>query len=129
MKYKIASAIIKDGDKFLIGRRASDKDFAPNQWEFISGFLEPNESPQETIVREIKEELKAEGNIQKEFPKYLVTDEEGSWEVFPFLFKLSNPKSAQLTSDHSELKWVTLSELQKVDELHQDINSLKEYLK
>lgn len=74
---KIVSAIIKQDGKFLIGKRAADKEFAPNQWEFISGFIEENESPQETLKREITEELNCEAKIIKALKPYKTTDEDG----------------------------------------------------
>ena len=54
--YIITSAVVKFKDKFLIGKRTATKKFAPNKWEFISGFVDSPESVEEIILRELREE-------------------------------------------------------------------------
>ncbi|MBI2045584.1 hypothetical protein HYT23_06000, partial [Candidatus Pacearchaeota archaeon] len=46
----IASAILKDKNKYLIAKRASSKKYAPGKWEFISGFIETKESAENIIA-------------------------------------------------------------------------------
>lgn len=52
----VAAAIILDKDKVLIAQReeGSNMEF---KWEFPGGKLEGNETPEQCLVREIKEEL------------------------------------------------------------------------
>ena len=38
--YVITTAVIRSENKFLIARGAKTKKFAPNQWEFIAGFMD-----------------------------------------------------------------------------------------
>lgn len=40
----ITLAVVKYKDKFLIGKRAKTKKFAPDKWEFISGFIDTSET-------------------------------------------------------------------------------------
>ncbi|OGO78567.1 MAG: hypothetical protein A2Y23_13345 [Clostridiales bacterium GWB2_37_7] len=52
----VAAAIILDKDKVLIAQReaGSNMEF---RWEFPGGKLEENETPEQALIREIKEEL------------------------------------------------------------------------
>lgn len=52
----VAALIEKDG-KILITKRAANRDHAPNEWEAgITGRVGQNESMEESLVREVKEE-------------------------------------------------------------------------
>lgn len=124
----IVSAIIKNEGKYLIGKRSNSKQFSPNEWEFISGFIDTPESAEETMLREIQEELNTEGIISKAGETYTVTDKETRWIVIPFNVKLKNTKVNANPSDHSELKWVKKEELASIKELKNDfyiLNSRK----
>lgn len=53
------TAVIRDGDRFLLGRAAS------GEWSLIGGGVEPGEQPAEAITREIFEETGAEARIRR----------------------------------------------------------------
>lgn len=113
----ITTAVIRNKDKYLIAKRAATKKFTPNQWEFISGFMDTPESPEETIIREIKEELNAKGNIIRKSDSFDITDDEGKWTVIPFLIELDTQDIEVNQDDHSEIKWVVASELSNYPDL------------
>jgi 8-oxo-dGTP diphosphatase len=58
MPLLVTAAVIFDGEKVLITRRPDDKRH-PGFWEFPGGKLDPGESPEEALIREIREELGA----------------------------------------------------------------------
>lgn len=53
---EVTAAIIRDGNKILICQRTAD-DECGMLWEFPGGKREAGETLEESIVREIKEEL------------------------------------------------------------------------
>lgn len=54
---QVVTAIIERSDRrILIGQRRRD-DTSPLKWEFPGGKVEPGESPEEALAREIREEL------------------------------------------------------------------------
>ena len=66
--YVSTVALIDWQGKVLISLRSRNK-ILPNFWEFPGGKIKTNESPDDAIVREIKEELSL--NIEKKSPNYL----------------------------------------------------------
>ena len=59
MPLLVTAAVVFDGDKVLITRRPDDSRHA-GLWEFPGGKMEPGESPEAALCREIREELNAE---------------------------------------------------------------------
>lgn len=55
----VAAAIIRREGRILVARRAVGQSLA-GMWEFPGGKLEPTETPQTCIVRELREELGVE---------------------------------------------------------------------
>jgi len=55
-----ATAIIIKNQKLLVGRRSQKGKSFYRKWDFFGGYLQKNESPEEGLKREIKEELGVE---------------------------------------------------------------------
>ena len=58
----VAAALIVRAGEVLIGQRRPDQPMGP-LWEFPGGKIEPGESPQEALVRELSEELGIQASI------------------------------------------------------------------
>ncbi len=121
----ITSAIIKDGDRYLLAKRANSKKYAPGKWEFISGFIDNNKSAEEIILNELREEINAKGKIVKICLPYVMIDKEARWIILPFIVKLINNKFKINKKEHSEIKWVSTSEIAQFKELKEDFNKLR----
>lgn len=53
----VVAALATDGSgRILLTRRRSDQPL-PDKWEFPGGKMEPGESPEEALVRELREEI------------------------------------------------------------------------
>jgi 8-oxo-dGTP diphosphatase len=64
----VAGIFSRDG-KILICRRRADQAHAL-KWEFPGGKLEPGESPEAALVRELSEELGVEATVGRELMRY-----------------------------------------------------------
>ena len=58
----------------------------PNCWDLLGGGIEPNETPEETIIREMKEEIEIDLNDFHHFKTYQFTDrtEYSFWKLVDF---------------------------------------------
>ncbi len=77
--YNVVCAIIRNGEKVLSVKRR-DKGEVGLKWEFPGGKIEPGESMEEAIIREIKEELNCNikvikylGNVYHEYQAFNIT--------------------------------------------------------
>ncbi|WP_293573668.1 NUDIX hydrolase [Phaeobacter sp.] len=52
-----ACALLLQGDKILLGRRASLRATYPNCWDLIGGKIEAGETPEQALHRELAEEV------------------------------------------------------------------------
>jgi mutator protein MutT len=55
--FYVSCGIIRKDGKVLIAQRMPDSFLEADKWEFPGGKIEPGESPEQCLVREIKEEL------------------------------------------------------------------------
>jgi mutator protein MutT len=55
--FHVSCGIIRKDDRILIAQRMPDSFLEANKWEFPGGKIEPGESPEQCLIREIKEEL------------------------------------------------------------------------
>ena len=116
--YTICSALIVNKGKFLIAKRSPKKTFAPNEWEFISGFIDKEKKTVEEIMfDELKEELNISGQIIYSGTPFVSKDKYVRWIVIPFLIK-TNAKGLRINEkDHTKLKWITKNEFTKYNNL------------
>ena len=63
MPLLVTAAIIFDSDKVLVTRRPDNKRH-PGLWEFPGGKIDSGESPEAALIREIREELGAEIEVE-----------------------------------------------------------------
>lgn len=64
--YLKVKGIIKKNDRYLVLKRWMDDRIPdPFVWEFIDGQAEHGEAPDEAMLRNIREQLGVEGNIEK----------------------------------------------------------------
>ena len=125
---KVVAAIIIHENKIFATQRGYGE--FKDGWEFPGGKIEPGETPQEALVREIKEEL----DIEIEVKDFLETVEYDYPE-----FHLSMDcffcaiKSGELVlKEHEAAKWLTVETLDSVDWLPADeglVERIREYLK
>jgi 8-oxo-dGTP diphosphatase len=109
---KVTCAIVTERNKILVTQRNSSSDH-PLKWEFPGGKLKTDETVEECIIREIREELDIEIEIRQSMVS--VNHDYGfkQIELIPFLCVI---KSGQIKlSEHLELDWASIYELKKVD--------------
>ena len=124
---RVVAAIIIHENKIFATQRGYGE--FKDGWEFPGGKIEPGETPQEALVREIKEEL----DIEIEVKDFLETVEYDYPE-----FRLSMDcffctiRSGELVlKEHEAAKWLTAEKLESVEWLPADkglVEGIREYL-
>lgn len=94
----------------------------PGKWEFPGGKVESNESLEECIIREIKEELDADIEILRK----LTPVEEGPIKLIPFHCKLIS--ESFILKEHANSHWCDVFTLKSLDWAKADIPIVEEYL-
>ncbi len=122
----VTCAIIELDDKVLVVQR-SEQMKMPLKWEFPGGKIEPNETEEECIQREIKEEINIEIEIIDKLNPSIFHYPTISIELIPFIAKHTGGKIK--LKEHSEFRLLEKEELSNLDWAEADIPVLNEYLK
>ena len=106
---EVVGAIIKDGDRYLVGQRAENK-AQGGLWEFMGGKIEPGETPEQALARECREELALE--IENEHIIDSVVHEYPEKTIRLTLISCS-PKFGSIPKalEHQQIRWVTVEEM------------------
>jgi len=106
--YTVTAAVLQRGGRVLIARRPN-RGLLGGMWEFPGGKLEPGESREDALAREIMEELGAGiqvGALLGEY-KHAYTH----FKVHLYAFYASLNGSEPVAFEASEVRWVTPGEL------------------
>ena len=118
---KVTAAIIQNGDKIFATQRGYGE--FKDGWEFPGGKIEAGETPQEALVREIREELDTEievgelfDTVEYDYPTFHL-----SMECF-----LCKVKSGGLVlKEHEATRWLTRETLASVAWLLADLGLIE----
>lgn len=105
----VVVALIVRGGKILIGQHRPDQPMAL-QWEFPGGGIEPGESPQEALARELLEELGIFANIGP--PVTRIRHNYRSGGAVDLQFFVVREFSGEIVNHiYRQFRWVRLEEL------------------
>ena len=120
----VVAAIIKKDNKILATKRGYGEFI--NMWEFPGGKIEPNETKEEALIREIQEELdctikptKFALDLEYQYPTFYL-----KMSCFEAVITEGTPKLLE----HNDAKWLTKAELDEVNWIPADIEAVN-YLK
>ena len=115
---EVVAAIIHDGEGRIFATQRGYGDYKDG-WEFPGGKMESGETPEEALVREIREELSAEISVDEflctveyDYPKFHLT-------MHCYLCSLIG--EALHLNEHEAAKWLTKDELLSVKWLPADV--------
>ena len=121
----VAGLILDSRGQLLACRRPEGKHLG-GKWEFPGGKVEPRETPQSALIRELKEEL--EITIAIERPLSAVIHDYGRGPIQLIPFPCTIPEGKPYPHEHSELRWCSPVELPALDWAAADLPILAEYL-
>ncbi|MFC9862355.1 MULTISPECIES: (deoxy)nucleoside triphosphate pyrophosphohydrolase [unclassified Streptomyces] len=120
----VAGAVCDQG-RLLAARRSAPPELA-GRWELPGGKVEPGETGEQALVRELREELGVETEALERIP--------GAWplkagyvlHVWTVRLLSGVPRPLE---DHDELRWLAPDEVDQVDWLDQDRPAVAEVVR
>jgi 8-oxo-dGTP diphosphatase len=122
----VAAVIEKDG-LVLLAQRPPGKALAL-KWEFPGGKVEPGESPEAALRREIREELGCEIEITGTLRRFIHHYETVSIDMIPLRARLAAGSPPPHPHEHVALQWLPLNSVAAMDLPTADLPVLKELL-
>jgi 8-oxo-dGTP diphosphatase len=122
---RVACAIIEQEGLVLAAQRSATGSL-PLKWEFPGGKLEIGETPEECLVRELKEELGVGVEIgaplspvTHEYPDFIVT-------LYPFTCRLA--RGTITMHEHHALQWLEPVQMPELDWADADLPIISDYM-
>ncbi|MFC3575839.1 (deoxy)nucleoside triphosphate pyrophosphohydrolase [Streptomyces yaanensis] len=120
----VVGGALLSGGRLLATRRSAPPELA-GRWELPGGKVEPGETPERALVRELREELGVTAEPVERVP--------GEWPLKPgYVLRVWTVRllagTPEPLEDHDELRWLTPDEIWDVDWLDQDVAAVKAVL-
>lgn len=98
--------------RFLITRRRSDTVYG-GWWEFPGGKIEPGETPEQAVVRELYEEVAANARVLARLPEQVHTYEHATVRLHPLVCELAPGSAPPRPVEVDECRWTSLADLNR----------------
>ncbi len=113
-----AAVMVHDGMLLIAKRKPTTR--LPNLWELPGGKVEPNEAPEECLIREIKEEFDIHITVGEYLGSNIHTYDFGTIELMAY--RADWEEGDLILKDHEEIRWVFTHELDQFDFAPADIS-------
>ena len=109
-KVNVSAAVIVKDNKYLIAKRNKDKHLG-GYFEFPGGKQDEDETLEQTVVREIKEELNVDITVDRKLGEEHYSDEKINVHLHYFFCTII--KGDIILKEHEEAAWVSKEEFNK----------------
>jgi mutator protein MutT len=109
----VVAAVICDNEGRILIAQRNLKKSQGGLWEFPGGKIEPNETKEEAIVREIKEEMDIDIKVEKYIDEKIFNYPDKDINLIALKCKKINGDIKVL--EHEDIKWVSKEELRKFE--------------
>ncbi len=119
----VACALIDKDRRVLIAKRGNDNSnngLNNGKWEFPGGKIQKGETPEQAIIRELKEELAVNTNQACLAPLSFVSHNYHNFHLLMPLYVCRKWQNEPQNLVHEELKWVRVNHLRKFELIEAD---------
>lgn len=117
---------LADQPQCLLAARRSSNMPEAGFWEFPGGKLEPNESPENCLMRELEEELGINVSVNQALTPVSQNQPTRILQLLPFICTLQ--QGSPEAREHDQLLWAGPAELLTLNWIPADLVILKEWL-
>ena len=120
---QVVAAIIERDGRILICRRTKEQSHAL-KWEFPGGKLEPGESPEQALTRELEEELGVRQAAGQEIARYQYTYP-GKNPILLIFFRVTDYAGEPANLIFDEMRWEAPARLVDFDFVEGDLQFIR----
>lgn len=122
MSHEVVAALIVRSKSILLGHRSAERTFYPHVWDVFGGHVEPGEQHEQTLIRELQEELGITPT-QWSYLEEIFFPNDPSDPVTVYLYLVTDwtgtPTNRQL-EEHSSIEWFSLEQAAGLPLAHPD---------
>ena len=123
IKIVVAAVIERADRRLLIGQRRST-DTSPLKWEFPGGKVEPAETPEAALIRELGEELAIHARIDREIMRYEY-QYPGRSRILLIFYRVLDFEGEPQNLDFQQIQWARPERLGDYDFLEGDADFIR----
>ena len=117
---RVVGACISDGEKYLIAKRSKKQGYE-GKWEFPGGKVERDESDQEALIREIKEELGIDIKVSDLLDESNFFEKDKNRTINLLVYNATIISGVPTPKEEQEIEWKDVDELENLDWANSDI--------
>ncbi len=117
--------MIERNGRILIAQRKRTAQH-PLKWEFPGGKVEPDETPEAAVMRELEEELGIRATVGAEIGRYEF-QYEGTWPIMLMFYRVVEFSGEPKNRDFEQIVWAARDRLREYDFLEGDAEFLSTY--
>lgn len=126
-KVDVVGAVIFDKkiNKYLVTMRDKER-YQGGLWEFPGGKIEPGETKEEALIREIEEELNCTIKVGALIEDYTYSYPKLTVRLITYLCSIE--KGIPQLSEHESMRWVTVEEMKELVFAEADVPTVKKLI-
>jgi len=121
----VCAIIVRENGAVLVCQRALGSHLG-GLWEFPGGKVEPGESPEAALIREMREELALEVRCERALSPVDWDYGRGAMRLLPYLCRITAGEPQAL--EHAALRWCSCEEFSALEWAPADVPVWREYL-